>query len=229
MPDHDQEPARLERARILARGNWRVCRSREGGLIAFVTWALPAGEHVTMTATLPASELATIARLLRQRQQAEGAAAGGWDWGAIARTAQRISRARVMRRLVQSADQVLQDPRVARAMGFAKYIPVYGQAAYAAYRGARAATSLAARAQRGDRSALADAARLAASTNPDAQRAYGMFTEAQRQLSRQGALRAASAGMHAVLGGAVSGALYTPPQYDTGAVRYGGRTMLLRQ
>lgn len=137
------EPALRE---ILLRGEARVTRSSEGIWIACFTMQTGFGP-LQLCATVNERHIApALVRFLERRYG--GGAVSGFSIDRIAQLARRIARGRVLRRLLASAREVIQDPRVAQAVGLASVaIPVVGPALGAATVVARTATAAIARAQ----------------------------------------------------------------------------------
>ncbi|MCC6763836.1 MAG: hypothetical protein IT293_04155 [Deltaproteobacteria bacterium] len=167
------EPALRE---ILLRGEARVTRSSEGVWVACFTMPTSFGP-LQLCATVNERYIApALVRFLAQHYGS--GAVSGFSVEHIAQLARRIARGRVLRRLLASAREVIQDPRVAQAVGLASVaIPVVGPALGAATVVARTATTAIARAQHDPaaRSRLEQLARAAAQGHPQARQALDIL------------------------------------------------------
>lgn len=167
------EPALRE---ILLRGEARVTRSNEGVWVACFTMQTGFGP-LQLCATANERHIApALVRFLEQRYGR--GAVSGFSLEHVAQLARRIARGRVLRRLLASASEVIQDPRVAQAVGLASVaIPVVGPALGAATVIARTATAAMARAQHDPdaRRRLEQLARAAAQGHPQAQQALDIM------------------------------------------------------
>lgn len=176
---------------VLLRGEARVSRSREGVWVA--CFAMPTSfGPIQLCATVNERHIVpAIVRFLESRYG--GGAVSGFSLERVAQVARRIARGRVLRRLLASAQEVLQDPRVAQAVGLtAVAIPGIGTGIGAAYVAARTASTAIARAQRDPaaRQRLQELARHAAAGHPQARQAVEILravTPAVRVAMQQGA------------------------------------------
>jgi len=135
---------------------------------------------------------ADIARVLAARMAAQGGVSAGF-FQDIARTARKIARARLLRRMTESVNDVLKNKWVARAVGLvATVVPGYGQAIGAAYVAARTATTALRNAQSRDaatraraRQGIASIVSQATAGNPEAQQAQQVLQTVARGMRQE--------------------------------------------
>lgn len=157
---------------LLLRGEARVTRSREGIWVACFTMQTGFGP-LQLCATVNERQIAPAIVRFLERRYGSGAVSG-FSLDRVAQLARRIARGRVLRRLLASAQEVIQDPRVAQAVGLVSVaVPGIGTGIGAAYAAARAASTVIARAQRDPaaRRRLQELAQRAEAGHPQARQA----------------------------------------------------------
>lgn len=174
----------------MLQGQFLLSRSRDG------TWS---GCVILTTAIGPVRICASVREsqirdAIARRLVEQGAESSGF-FQDIGRLARKIARARLIRRMNESVNDVLRNKWVARAVGLtAAVVPGYGQAIGAAYMAARAGTTALRNAQSRDpavraraRQGIARIVEQAAAGNPEAQQARQVLDTVARGMRQQAA------------------------------------------